>query len=151
MAVLGKSLQETVAARDPEPLLAVEQQRADHATGEAVGALGVVFQALESRLARVVARQAAGLRADPDRAIGTARERGDVVVADRRRVGGVVAKDAELVRVEAVEAVLRADPDEALLVLEQVTRGRLRESGFDALVREAYALDAVPARARARG
>ena len=106
------------AGRDREHVAPGERLDAEHAVG-----LGVVA---------VQARR----RAHPDVGAGAGRERLDDVAGQRGGVAGVVAVADDVEAVVAVEAVGRADPDEAEGVLGDGVDGRVGEPGLDGEVLE---------------
>ena len=76
---------------------------------------------------------------DPQPAAGVLVQRLYVVVEQAVRVAGIVLEDGDAVTVEAVQAGLRADPDEALAVLDHAGDGLLRQALLDTEVFEAQA------------
>src|SRR5690348_3634017 len=97
---------------------------------------------LESIQHRIVVIQPTRLGADPQRAILVRGEGGNGVVAQRPGLAADVFIDLEAVAIEAVQAVLGADPKETGTVLRHRQRCGLREAVARAVVAETHVDDA---------
>jgi hypothetical protein len=109
---------------DPDASVAVARQSRHETRGRAVGARGRLISDKSIQL-RVVPIQPTGLSAHPQAAVRVGQQRPDVVLRQRRRVGAIVLVDLEAVAIEPVQAILRADPDEAVAILGESARGSL--------------------------
>ena len=124
----------------PQPLAGGHPQAVPAVADDGGGGHVAGFDGLmdETANGRIVAVQSA-FTADPQSAIGILVQRLHIVVAQAVGVAGIVLEDGDAVAVEAVQAGLRADPDETLAVLDHAGDGFLRQALLDAEVFEAQA------------
>jgi hypothetical protein len=102
---------------DPEVVAAVFGDAPDIVAAEARPGGRIVNKMLKSVSIAVVAIQTAAICPDPQVAAGIFTHAIDVVVRKGERVMDIVAIDLERVAVKSVQAVLRSQPDVALMIL----------------------------------
>ena len=123
-----EAVQPTAVGAHPDLSGAVLVEHPDHVARQGVRVGGVAAEVQEGAALGVPEVEAAALRPDPQIAAAVFEQRQDPVVAEARRVLRIVPPDLELVAVEAVESVLRADPDEAVPILQDGVHVLLRQA-----------------------
>ena len=131
-----QQVQSALAGACPEPSGPVSQDRPDDVVAEAGGVARVVGEVGEPVGGGIEALQAAVEAAHPEDAVAVLADALDLVVGEAEGVPGVVLEDRESIPVEAVQAVLRDEPHESLLVLQDRVHDALGQALFDGDVGE---------------
>lgn len=113
---IGRDQQQAPESADPDIVLAVPQQALDGRIDPKARVDAKVFEAEEDVPVGVVDGEAATEGADPQPVLAVLEDRFDLVIADGVGIAGVVAKDGKGIAVVPVEAILGADPQEAVAV-----------------------------------